>query len=255
MARTSAAGRIHPACACQRARWCSSSGTLAAWARCCVRASVSGQDSGAVAWGVGVAGALASATSQSAGRRRSPGAWRSSTPVAAKSTPSCSNAVARARVARAPARVRRDTGRSSGDTCGATTPAGSPDAPVAGSSAWSSTVTRQPRWARLYATDAPARPAPTTTQWPGAAACTGASGMLRRLGDQCGARVARSTLRLGGGPGTRSTTKPQVVKPSRTLAATLQVAARAPGRARRATALSTGSPHMSGLRAGSNPSR
>ena len=62
-----------------------------------------------------------------------------------------------------PARDSRDRGLSSGEVCGTSSPAGKLDAPLAGSLAASSTVTAQPRLARLLATAAPARPAPITT--------------------------------------------------------------------------------------------
>jgi hypothetical protein len=51
----------------------------------------------------------------------------------------------------------------SAEIYGANKPTGKPDAPLAGSAA-STTVTCQPRRAKLCATQAPAIPAPITTQ-------------------------------------------------------------------------------------------
>ena len=67
-------------------------------------------------------------------------------------------------VSRTPLRDSFDSRLSSGDTCGTKRPAGKLDAPLAGASAASSTVTRQPRRAKLAATALPARPAPMTMQ-------------------------------------------------------------------------------------------
>jgi hypothetical protein len=65
---------------------------------------------------------------------------------------------------RTPARDKRDSGLSSGEVCGTNRPAGRLEAPLAGLLAASNTVTVQPRRARLLATAAPAKPAPTTRQ-------------------------------------------------------------------------------------------
>ena len=81
-----------------------------------------------------------------------------------------SSASACCNVARTPLRLRRDSWLSSGDMCGTSRPAGRLEAPLAAWLAWSSTVTCQPRRARLAATALPARPAPTTTQVLGAIA-------------------------------------------------------------------------------------
>ena len=151
-AATSRSGRAQPARVCQRAstsagRW---------WAAS--RSGVACQDS------------FGPSARQSAGRRAVPGARRSSTPPSCQSTPSRRRICNSRRIRRRPARVRRESRASSDETCGAKTPAGTPEAPVAACASASSTVTRQPRRARLAATAAPASPAPTTTQWPGVVA-------------------------------------------------------------------------------------
>ena len=96
----------------------------------------------------------------------------SSTPVAHQSAPVCSRESACSSITRIPLRDRRDSTLSSGETCAANTPAGNPDAPVAGALAASSTVTCQLRRARLAATAAPAKPAPITMQRAGVNRCS-----------------------------------------------------------------------------------
>ena len=147
---TSWAGFTQPAMACQQA---------AASAGICACASCSGE----VGW-------LQSSVAEPGWAGKPfppPSTRRSSTPVGAQSCPTCSRRWASSSASRTPARVRRDSTLSSGDTWGANTPAGRADAPAAGSRAWSSTVTCQPRRARLAAVAAPAIPPPITTQGPG----------------------------------------------------------------------------------------
>ncbi len=93
-------------------------------------------------------------------RRVLPGRRRSRTPVQPQSTPSVSNLRMVCSMSRKPARERRDTPLSSCEVCGATTPTGKPDAPAAGASPASSTVTCQPRSANARAVPAPAMPEP-----------------------------------------------------------------------------------------------
>ena len=163
----------------------------------------------------------------------SPAARTSRTPVARHSSPSGSSARACCSVARTPARDRRDSRLSSGEKCGASMPTGSPDAPAAGRSAASSTVTAQPRRDRLAAAAAPASPAPITTQRPARTSTTG----CRRRGSHAGSNTPCRQWRLGGSPSTFSSAKPHCVRLRRTSPATVHVASVAPRRQRRATAL------------------
>ena len=151
-AATHRAGRIQPPLACQTA--------------------VSSAVNSAASRSAALAFTLQSPAAFSAGcaqRPDVPSVRCSSTPQSDQSTPSRSSACACCSVVRTPLRVRRDNTLSSGDTWGAKTPAGRPDAPAAGAAAWSSTCTRQPRAARLAAVAAPAIPPPTTMQSPGTA--------------------------------------------------------------------------------------
>ena len=91
-----------------------------------------------------------------------PGRRRSCTPVGAQSVPSRSRVRMACCMVRTPARDRREIRLSSGEVCGATKPTGKPEAPAAGASPASSTVTCQPRSASARAVPAPAMPEPST---------------------------------------------------------------------------------------------
>ena len=153
-APTSAAGLTQPACACHNAR--SPLGTPAA---------------AKTFFDAGQHQLLAASNCMHAQADGSlsalPSRPRCNTPVWAQSMPCLNRALACCNVMRTPARDRRDSRLSSGDVCGTSSPAGRLDAPLAGALAVSTTVTAQPRRARLLATAAPARPAPMTTQLPG----------------------------------------------------------------------------------------
>ena len=154
-----------------------------------------------------------------------------------------------------PLRDRRESTLSSGDTWGANTPAGRADAPAAGSAAWSSTVTCQPRRAKLAAAAAPAMPPPITMQGPGGEGSGVAADWREVRGSQRGLKVACRLSRLGGTPGTRFTSKPHCASASRTARAMVQVARRVPRRQQRATAFRVCRSQLSGLRWGLKPSR
>ena len=106
-------------------------------------------------------------------------------------------------MARTPLRETREKRLSSGERCGANTPAGRPEAPLAGASAASSTRTLQPRRARLAALAAPARPAPITMQRAGFGGAAAGSARwqqratalrvwaLQRSGLHCGLKPSR----------------------------------------------------------------
>ena len=68
-------------------------------------------------------------------------------------------------MSRTPLRDSRDSTPSSGEVCGASRPAGRPEAPLAGPGAESSTSTIQPRRAKLAATAAPAGQQKTIQQF------------------------------------------------------------------------------------------
>ncbi|MPN41599.1 hypothetical protein SDC9_189153 [bioreactor metagenome] len=157
-------------------------------------------------------------------------------------------------VVRTPARDRRESTLSSGETCGANTPAGSPDAPAAGPCA-SSTVTCQPRRAMLAAQALPARPAPMIRQLPGAATDTSGKASRTARGSQRGLKTACRLSRFGGTPGTLWTSKPHCARSSRRVRAMVQVASRVPRWQQRATALSMWTLQSSGLTLGLKPSR
>ena len=176
----------------------------------------------------------------------------SSTPVAHQSMPVCSRESACCSITRIPLRDRRDSTLSSGETCAANTPAGNPDAPAAGVLAASITVTCQPRRAKLAATAAPARPAPTTTQRAGVDRCSVVDFLL---GSHAGWYSPCKLSRLGAMPETFFTTKPHCANASRTLRATVQVARRVPRRQQRATALKVCTSQISGFSRGLKPSR
>ncbi len=165
-------GRIQPARLCQQAT---------AWGG---RPACSRADSGA-----GMVQSAPGHSCQSAGKPGVPSVRCSSTPVGPQSCPACRRWLACCKVVRTPLRDRRESTASSGDTWGANTPAGRPDAPAAGSAAWSSTCTCQPRRARLAAAAAPASPPPITTQcWCCALVWGAASGSVavRARGSQRG---------------------------------------------------------------------
>ena len=107
----------------------------------------------------------------------------------------------------------------------------------------------------VAAVAAPASPAPMTRQRAGAG-CSGAGLAVRLVrGSQAGLKVACRLSRLGGTPGTFSTTKPHWLRASRTARAMVQVARRVPRWQQRATALRVCGLQMSGLACGLKPSR
>ena len=198
------------------------------------------------------ASASAWPTCQAAGSLRTCSMQCSSTPVGHQSVPVCSRESACCSITRIPLRDRRDSTLSSGETWAANTPAGNPDAPAAGALAASSTVTSQPRRARLAATAAPARPAPITMQRAGVGRCSVIDFLL---GSHAGWYSPCKLSRLGGMPGTFFTTKPHCANASRTLRATVQVARRVPRRQQRAMALTVCTSQISGFSSGLKPSR
>ena len=105
--------------------------------------------------------------------------------------------------------------------------------------------TCQPRAHSRSQIAAPARPAPITTAFLPWVETEFAFRMYR----------ARSISRLLPNPADFSTAKPADSSAARTGAATLHVAAVAPGPARRETARSSACDHMSGFLAGEKPSR
>jgi len=189
---------------------------------------------------------------------RSP-SWRSkascSTPQASQSRPRCNRSSWR-RVKPKPARIICDKAVPWADNFRYSTPCGFPDASCAGAAWRSSTVTCQPRAARLAALALPARPAPITSAWRGPATGAGRAYQgVTMAGDGCPVYSPLITSHFLPMPGIFFMVKPASISPRRTHPVVVKVPSAVPGWASRANWPNSSGVHMSGFFAGAKPSR